>query len=138
MEKLYVNYNQYSEEEAFTSGKKRKPLPGVDYDSDDREPQLKIQKSYEVPPADTDVINMVITAAILGKIENEMKEHCEACQVKSDAQFDHCHSSNCLDDKTDHSGIYCEPAREKVKVNDLIKVFDKVQSVLGLKPIFAK
>ena len=83
-------------------------------------------------------MNMVITAAIHGKIENEMKEHCEACQVKSDAQFDHCHSGNCLDDETDYIGIYCEPAREKVKVNDLIKVFDKVRSVLGLKPIFAK
>ena len=44
----------------------------------------------------------------------------------------------CLDDETDHIGIYCEPAREKVKVNDLIKVFDKVRSMLGLKPIFAK
>ena len=130
--------SQYSEEEAFTTGTKRKPFPGVDYDSDDGEPQLKIQKSYEVPPTDTDLMNMVITAAIHGKIENEMKEHCEACQVKSDTQFDHCHSGNCLDDKTDHIGIYCEPAREKVKVNDLIKVFDKVRSVLGLKPIFAK
>ena len=104
--------SQYSEEEAFTSGKKRKPLQGVDYDSDDGEPQLKIQKSCEVPPADTDLMNMVITAAIHGKIENEMKEHCEACQVKSD--------------ETDHIWIYCEPAREKVNVNDLIKVFDKV------------
>ena len=127
--------SQYSEEEAFTSGKKRKPLPGVNYDSDDGEPQLKIQKSYEVPPVDIDLMNMVITAVIHGKIENEMKEHCEACQVKCDAQFDHCHSGNCLDDETDHIGIYCEPAREKVKVNDLIKVFDKVRSVLGLKPI---
>ena len=35
-------------------------------------------------------------------------------------------------------GSICEPAREKVKVNDLINVFDKVRSVLGLKPIFAK
>ena len=34
--------SQYSEEEAFTSGKKRKLLPGVDYDSDDGELQLKI------------------------------------------------------------------------------------------------
>ena len=72
---------------------------------------------------DTDLMNMVITVV---------------CQVKSDAQFDHCCSGNCLDDETDDIGIYCEPAREKVKVNDLIKVFDKVQSVLGLKPIFAK
>ena len=110
----------------------------MDYNSDDGEPQLKIQKSYEVPPTDTDLMNMVITAAIHGKIGNEMKEHCEVCQVKSDAQFDHCHSGNCLDDETDHIGIYCEPAREKVKVNDLIKFFDKVRSMLGLKPIFAK
>ena len=129
---------QYSEEEAFTSGKKRKPLLGVDYDSDDGEPPLKIQKSYDIPPTDTHLMNMVITVAIHGKIENEMKEHCEVCQVKFDAQFDHCHSGNCLDADTDHIGIYCEPAREKVKVNDLIKVFDKVQSVVGLKPIFAK
>ena len=60
--------SQYSEEEAFTSGKKRKPLPGVDYDSDDGEPQLKIQKSYDVPPVATDLMNMVVTAAIYGKI----------------------------------------------------------------------
>ena len=79
--------SQYSEGEAFTSGKKRKPLPGVDYDSDDGEPQLKIQRSYEVPPADTDLMNMVITAAIHGKIENEMKEHCEACQVMQTAFY---------------------------------------------------
>ena len=129
--------SQYSEEQAFTTGTKRKPLPGEDYDSGDGEPQLKIQKSYEVPPTDTDLMNMVITAAIHGKIENEMKEHSEACQIKSDAQFVIVIQVTVWMMKH-HIGIYCEPAREKVKVNDLIKVFDKVRSVLGLKPIFAK
>ena len=62
--------SQYSEEEAFTSGKKRKPIPGVDYNSDDGGPQLKIQKSYEAPPMDTDLMHMVITTTIHGKIEN--------------------------------------------------------------------
>ena len=129
---------QYSEEAAKRLGHKRKPVPGVEYDEKDGEPEMKIHCSYEVPPEPTELMNLVITYIINTYIGSKIRENCDACQVKSSSQFDHCKTGNCLDEVSDLVSIYYDSAKKEVKVNDLINVFDKVHSVLGLRPIFAK
>ena len=42
------------------------------------------------------------------------------------------------DGVTDLVSFYYDAAKKEVKVNDLINVFDKVRTVLGLRLIFAK
>ena len=47
-------------------------------------------------------------------------------------------SGNCLDEDIDHTELYAEPARKRIKVNDLMKVFDQVRTEIGAKPILSK
>ena len=70
-------------------------------------------------------------------IEVEIKANCEACQVNSDSQFDHCRSGNCLDEDTNQFDLYCELAHEKIKTNILMNVFDQVCIDIGLQPILS-
>ena len=43
-----------------------------------------------------------------------------------------------LDEDIDHVELYAEPARKKIKVNDLMNVFDQVHAEIGAKPILSK
>ena len=87
---------EYSEGAAKRTGCKRKPVPGVEYNENDGEPEMKIHCSYEVSPDPTDLMNLVITQIINTYIRIKIRENCEACQVKSSAQYDHCKTGNCL------------------------------------------
>ena len=49
-----------------------------------------------------------------------MKANCEACQVNSDSQFDHCRSGNCLDENLNQYEIYLAPAYDKIKIGTLM------------------
>ena len=71
-------------------------------------------------------------------IDAECKANCEACQVNSDSQFDHCKHGNCLDEDIDHADLYAEPAQKRIKVNHLMNVFDQVRTEIGAKPILSK
>ena len=70
-------------------------------------------------------------------IEAETKANCEACQVNSDSQFDHCRSGNYLDEDLNQSDLFFELAHKKIKVNILMNVFDQVRIDIGLKPILS-
>ena len=83
-------------------------------------------------------MGMVFAKDMEKHIEIEIKEHCEGCQINSDSQKGHCHQGGCLDQDFDQFQAFSEPARKRVKVNDLMNVFDKVCSEMGAKPIFAK
>ena len=128
----------YSRQEAENDALCRKPDPGVDYDVKDGEPEMKITYELRVPPEDTELMNLVLVESMDKNIQAESKANCEACQVNSDSQFDHCRSGNCLDDTYDHLDFNCEPARKKIKVNDLMTVFDGVRTEIGVKPILSK
>ena len=43
-------------------------------------------------------MNLVLIESMDRMIDAECKANCEACQVNSDSQFDHCKRSNCLDE----------------------------------------
>ena len=99
---------------------------------------MKVHVS-EIPVSeDIEVMGMVFAKYMEKHIETEIKEHCEGCQINSDSQKDHCGQGHCLDQDFDQFQTFCEPARKRVKVNDLMNVFDKVCSEMGVKPISAK
>ena len=76
----------------------------------DGEPEMKITYELKVLPEDTELMNLVLVESMDKNIQAESKANCEACQVNSDSQFDHCRSGNCLDDTYDHLDFNCEPA----------------------------
>ena len=137
-EKKVSTQEFYSFEEAEMDAMCRKPVRGVDYDGKDGEPKIKIKFDLRMPPEDTDLMNLVLVESLSKSIEAESKAHCEACKVNSDSQFDHFKSGNCLDDTYDHLDYHCEPAKKKIKVNDLMSVFDAVRTEIGVKPILSK
>ena len=128
----------FSREKAENDALCRKPEPGVDYPQKDVLPEMRVNCELRPEPEDTHLMNLVLVESMDKMIEDECKANCEACQVNSDSQFDHCKSGNCLDEETDHVEMYAEPARKKIKVNHLMSVFDQVRTEIGVKPILSK
>ena len=88
-------------------------------------------------PEDTLLMNLVLVEVMNKMIEGESKANCEACQVNSDSQFDHCRSGNCLDEDLNPVETYAASAHKKIKINILMNVFDQVRKEIGLKPIMS-
>ena len=128
----------YSREKAVNDAECRKPEPGIDYPQKDVSPEIRVDCELRHPPEDTHLMNLVLIESMDRMINFECKTNCEACQVNSDSQFDHCRSGNCLDEDIDQTELYAEPARKRIKVNDLMKVFDQVRVEIGAKPILSK
>ena len=82
-------------------------------------------------------MNLVLIESMDKMIEAETKANCEACQINSDSQFNHCRSGNCLDEEINQFDLYFNPAHQKIKINMLIHVFDQVRKEMGLKPILS-
>ena len=122
-----------AEEDAFC----RKPVPGVDYPQKDVEPEMHVDCEVRPAPEDTLLMNLVLVETMNKMIEAETKANCEACQVNSDSQFDHCQSGNCLDEDINQFDMYFIPAHKKIKTNILMNVFDQVRKEMGLKPILS-
>ena len=128
----------YSHERAIKDVEACHPEDGKHYSQEDGVPEMKV-RVLEIPvPEDIEVMGMVFAKDIEKHIETEIKEHCQGCQLNSDSQKDHYGQGSCLDQDFDQFQAFCEPARKRVKVNDLMNVFDKVHSEMGVKPIFAK
>ena len=128
----------YSCEKAVIDAECRKPDPGVDYPQKDILPEMRVDCELRQPPEDTHLMNLVLIESMDRMIDVECKANCEACQVNSDSQFDHCKCGNCLDEDIDHGDLYAEPARKRIKVNHLMNVFDQVHTEIGAKPILSK
>ena len=92
---------------------------------------------YDLLLQDTLLMNLVLIETMDKMIEAETKANCEACQINSDSQFDHCRSGNCLDEEINQFDLYFNPAHQKIKINMLIHVFDQVRKEMGLKPILS-
>ena len=58
-------------------------------------------------------MNLVLIESMDKFIHDECKANCEACQVNSDSQFDHCKRGNCLDEDIDHAKLCAEPAHKR-------------------------
>ena len=128
----------FSREKAIQYAECRKPEPGVDYPQKDVLPEIRVDVELRPPPEDTHLMNLVLVESMDKFIDDESKANCEACQVNSDSQFDHCKRGNCLDEDIDQAELYAEPARKRIKVNHLMNVFDQVRAEIGAKPILSK
>ena len=128
----------YSREKAVNDAECRKPELGIDYPQKDVSPEIHVDCELRHLPEDTHLMNLVLIESMDRMINFECKANCEACQVNSDSQFDHCRSGNCLDEDIDQTELYAEPACKRIKVNDLMKVFDQVCAEIGAKPILSK
>ena len=128
----------FSREKAVEDAECRKPEPGVDYPQKVVLPEMRLDCELRHPPEDTHLMNLVLIESMDKFINDESKANCEACQVNSDSQFDHCKQGNCLDEDIDHAELYAEPARKRIKVNHLMNVFDQVRAEIGAKPILSK
>ena len=71
---------------------------------------------WMVPPSEEmDLMSLIFVCDMEKQIEAEARQNCEACQVNSDSQFDHCQTSNCLDTEINQNHVYFEPAKKRVK-----------------------
>ena len=80
----------FSREKAVNDAECRKPEPGVDYPQKDVLPEMRVDCELRHPPEDTHLMNLVLIESMDKFINAECKANCEACQVNSDSQFDHC------------------------------------------------
>ena len=135
---LESDHEFFSHEKAVHDAECRKPEPGVDYPQKGVLPEMRVDCELHQPPEDTHLMNLVLVETMDKMIEDECKANCEACQVNSDSQFDHCREGNCLDEDLDHAEFYTRPARKKTKVSHLMNVFDQVRTEIGIKPILSK
>ena len=133
--KLIMNTDQVVN---FIHVKKPSMMLNADYPQKDVSPEIRVDCELRHPPEDTHLMNLVFIESMDRMINFECKANCEACQVNSDSKFDHCRSGNCLDEDIDYTELYAEPARKRIKVNDLMKVFDQVRTEIGSKPILSK
>ena len=127
----------FNHEEAAKDAFFRKPKVDIDYSEEDGVPEMRIDCEIHQPPENTHLMNLVLVEHMDQNIQAEAKEHCEACQLDSPSQFDHCKCGNCLDDTFGHGEMYGEPARKKIKVGNLMNVFDQVHSEIGVKPVLS-
>ena len=127
----------FSREKAEQFAMCRKPVPGIDYPQKDVQPEMRVDCEVRPMPEDTLIMNFVLVETVNKMIEAEVKANCEACQLNSDSQFDHCRSGNCLDEDLNHFDLYLGPAHQKIKINILMNVFDQVRKEMGLKPIMS-
>ena len=88
--------NFFSREKAIENAECRKPEPGVDYPQKDVLPEMRVDCELRHPPEDTHLMNLVLIESMDKFIHAECKANCEACQVNSDSQFDHCKRGNCF------------------------------------------
>ena len=68
---------------------------------------------YDLLPADTLLMNLVLIETMDKMIEAKTKANCEACQINSDSQFDHCRSGNCLDEEINQFDFVFQPSTSK-------------------------
>ena len=127
----------FSRQKAEDNAMCRKPTPGIDYPDKNVQPELCVDCEVRPAPDDTILMNLVLVETINRIIEAETKANCEACQVGSDSQFDHCQSGNCLDDEFNRYDVHMLPSFLNIKISTLMNVFDQLRKDMGLKQILS-
>lgn len=128
----------YSEHHAERECMIRKPVPGKDYDSNGAEPEMRVEQHIRAAPDSTVLMNLIYVHLLQRQIISESKAHCEGCQVQSDSQFDHCLIGSCMDEDTDHIGIYYEKCKSVMKMDEMMQLFDEVRKRIRAKPMFSQ
>ena len=128
----------YSEEDAVKALDNVKPVKGVDYPEKGPDPELRMECVSKPEPDTSLLMNLILVHVVNCKILQLTKKNCEACQIGSDSQIDHCKPGNCLDETMDRIDVYYKQAKESVQVNELMYVFDEVRRLIGVRPVFSR
>ena len=127
----------FSRKKAEENALCRKPVPGEDYPQKHVQPELRVDCEVRPAPEETLLMNFVLVETMNKIIETETKANCEACQVNSDSQFDHCRTGNCLDEDLNQYDAYLGEGYKKIEISTLMNVFDQLQKDIGFKPIMS-
>ena len=128
----------FSEDDARNAGMAMEPQEGRDFPKGSGIPILQIMEDEREPMNPADMMYLIFLFVIDKKIAKKIKDDCEACQVGSDSQADHCKSGNCLDEGFDYTDMYHKQVKSEVSSYELVNVFDATRAKMKAKPINSK
>ena len=128
----------YSEGDARNAGMAMEPQLGHDYPKGSGVPILEIVEHQREPMDKVDILYLIFLYTIDRKIQQKVKDQCEACQVHSDSQPDHCKSGNCLDEEFDYIEIFFKIVKAELSTCDLVNVFDITRMQMNVKTVNLK
>ena len=128
----------YSEEDAHNAGMAMEPQLGRDYPKGSGVPMLEIVEHQREPMDEVDMMYLIFLYTIDRKIQQKVKDQCEACQVHSDSQADHCKSSNCLDEEFNYIEMFYKIVKAELNTCDLVNIFDVTRMQMNVKPVNSK
>ena len=128
----------FSDEEARAAGMAIEPLEGRDFPKGDGIPMMQIMVHEREPMNAVDMMYLIFLYVLDSKIQQKVKDQCEACQVESDSQFDHCQTGNCLDDGFDYVDMFLKEVKADLSSYELVNVFDSAREKIKAKPMNSK
>lgn len=128
----------FNQDAALSEARDREPQLGKDYDGKEGEPEIRVDSMFSPPPEDTTVMRVVLSTLLSEKIGALQRKNCQACQVNSPSQFDHCASGGCLDEEYDEVELYFDEAFKDIQLYEMMNLFDCTRKNLRLKPVLAK
>ena len=135
---LGPSVDYFTDEDAHIAGMAMEPQEGRDYAKGDGIPMLQIMVDECEPISSVDMMYLIYLYAIDAKIKWLIKDRCEACQVKSDSQSDHCESGNCLDEAFDFVDFFLKEVKSELSSYELMNIFDAAREKIKARPIYSK
>ena len=114
------------------------PQLGRDYPKGSGVPMLEIVEHQREPMDEVDMMYLIFLYTIDRKIQQKVKDQCEACQVHSDSQPDCCKSGNCLDEDFDYIEMFFKIVKAELNTCNLVNIFDVTQMQMNVKPVNSK
>ena len=128
----------FSEDDARNAGMAMEPQEGRDFPKGSGIPILQIMEDEREPMDAVDMMYLILLFVMDKKIAKKVKDECEACQVDSDSQADHCKTGNCLDEGFDYADMYHKQVKSGLNSCELVNVFDATRVKMKAKPINSK
>ena len=114
------------------------PQEGHDFPKGSGIPMLQIMEDEREPMDAVDMMYLIFLFAMDKKIAKKVKDECEACQVNSDSQADHCKNGNCLDEGFNYAEMYHKQIKSGLSSCEFVNVFDATHARMKAKPINSK
>ena len=128
----------FSEDDAHNAGMAMEPKEGRKFKKGSGIPMLQIIEEEHEPMNEVDLMYLVFLFVMDKKIQKAVKDQCDACQVGSDSQADHCQSGNCLDEGFDYNEMFHKQVKAELSSYQLVNVFDTACAKMKAKPINSK
>ena len=128
----------FSEDNAHNAGMALEPQEGRDFPKGSGIPMLQIMEDECEPMYAVVMMYLIFLFVMDKKIAKKVKHECEACQVDSDSQADHCENGNCLDEGFIYAEMYDKQIKSGLSSCELVNVFDATRARMKVKPINSK